>query len=168
MPRTAPAVDGTPIVKAVSLRWIDVSGDKRADSYNFPAAVTDAAIETWVAAMAAASNANLYEVIVGFAYSDLPDPDDATNATKESMFDNIVIAFKNPLKQLVDMFLPAPIADTLIDNGSGDSDEIDPTSVELSAAMAAYLTLINTGGGTYEAVSGRFTERKEVNRKVNF
>lgn len=169
MPRTAPAVDGTPIVKQVSLRWIDVSGDKRSDSYTFLPGVTDAQIEAWATAMGAASNANLYDVTVTYGYSDLPDSDDADNATKESLMDNIVILAKNPIKQTDDLFIPAPIADMLQDNGSGDSDEIDPLSAELAAAMSTFLVLRNVGAAaTYEVVSGRFTERKEINKKVNF
>lgn len=169
MARTAPTVSGTPVLKQVSLRWIDVSGDKRADSYTFFPAATDAQIEAFAAAMGAGSNANLYEVVVQDAYSDLPDANDATNATKESLFDNIVILAKNALKQTDDLFIPAPIAAMLIDNGAGDSDEIDPTSVALNDIITAFMALRNVGAAaTYEVVSGRYTERKEVNKKVNF
>lgn len=169
MPRTAPAIDGTPITKSVSLRYIDTSGDKFSDSYLFPAAITDLQIENFVDAMGAATNANLYEVVVQNNYSDLPDKGDAVEAEKSSGFDVATILYKNPLKSTLDLVIRAPVDSILLDDANGDNtDSIDPDSAELGDVMQAFVTGINVGGGTFERVSGRFTERKEVNKKINF
>lgn len=168
MPRTAPAVNGTPITKSVSLRYIDASGDKFADSYLFPAAITDLQIEAFADDMGAATNANLYEVVVQDNYSALPDVGDAVEAEKSSGFDVVNILYKNPAKLSHGLVIRAPVDEILLDSGSDNTDEIDPASVALGAAMNAFVTAINVGGGTFERVSGRFTERKEVNQKINF
>lgn len=166
MPRTAPAVDGTPLFKLLSVRWMDVSGDKSSDSYQFNVAATNAQIEAFVAALAAASNAVLYSAIVSDAYEATPDADDATNAIKDTVFDKVVILAKDNLRNSDNIFIPAPIAAVLADSGSGNLDQIDPASTELAAVLTAFLAVKNAGGGGYGIVSGRFTERKETNRAV--
>jgi len=69
MARTAPAVDGSGNVKMISIRMIDVSGDKRAVSFELGLASTDAEIEAFIAAYAAVTNALVYAVWVSQVYN---------------------------------------------------------------------------------------------------
>jgi len=62
MARTAPTVDGSGNVRNLSIRMIDVSGDKRAVAFELGLAVTPAEIEAFVAAYAAVTNALVYAV----------------------------------------------------------------------------------------------------------
>jgi len=167
MPRTAPVIDGTPLYKDVSLRWIDVSGDKEADNYTFPPTVTAAEIEAFADAMGDASNANLYEVIVKDVYADLPNVDDAVEATKESIFDVAVLGAKTPTKLYQNLFVRAPIDALLVDVGAGSTDIIAAGAAELVAAMDAWLVLLNKAAAGYEVISGRYTERTEINQKIS-
>lgn len=162
MPRTAGTVDGTPAYKVVSFKWMDSTGDKRTDSYQFPAAVTNAQIETLAAALAADSNAVLYDIRVQDAYSALPDAGDATNEVRPSLFSNIVVLVKTPLNDSDDLYIPAPLDDNFIPS----TDE--PIVGELADSMTAFLACKNAGGGTFEVISGRYTERREVNKAVPF
>lgn len=161
MPRTAPTINGTPLYKVLSISWIDSTGDKRTDSYQFPAAVTDAALEALVAAAAADSNANIYSVRVGDVYASLPDTGDALNEVRPSLFSNIVFLAKTPLNQSDNFYIPAPLDDNFVPT----TDDI--LSGALGATMAAWLAALNTGGGTFEIISGRYTERREVNKSVS-
>lgn len=162
MPRTAGTIDGTPLYKIVSLKMIDSTGDKRTDSYQFPAAVTNAQIETFVAALAADINANIYDVRVQDAYSSIPDTGDALNDLRPSLLSNIVVLVKTPLNESDDLYIPAPMDDNFIPTTD------DPIVGELSATMAAFLACKNAGGGAFEVVSGRYTERREINKSVPF
>lgn len=162
MPRTAQTVNGTPLFKIASFKWMDSTGDKRTDSYQFPAAVTNAQIEALAAALAADSNAVLYDIRVTDSYAALPDASDATNEIRPSLFSNIVVLVKTPLNESDDLFIPAPLDDNFIPTTD------DPIVTELSASMAAFLACKNAGGGAFEVISGRYSERREVNKSIPF
>lgn len=162
MPRTAQTVDGTPLYKVVSLRWMDSTGDKRTDSYQFPAAVTNAQIEAFAAAIVLDSNAVLYDIRVTDSYSALPDSGDALNETRPSLFANIVVLVKTPLNESDDLFIPAPLDDNFIPTTD------DPIVGELGDTMTAFLACKNAGGGAFEVISGRYTERREMNKSIPF
>lgn len=162
MARTAPAINGTPTFKILSISYIDSSGDKRTDSYQFPAAVTNALMEAFVAALDADINANIYKLRVHEVYADLPDTGDAVNGLRPSLFSNIVVLVKTPLNDSDDLYLPAPEDDNFIPT----TDE--PIVGNIAATMAAFLACKNAGGGAFEVVSGRYTERREVNKAVPF
>lgn len=162
MPRTAGTVDGTPLYKVVSFRWIDSTGDKRTDSYQFPAAVTDAQVEALAAALAAESNAVLYDIRVQDAYASLPDTGDALNELRPSLFSNIVILAKTPLNDSDDLYIPAPLDENFIPTTD------DVLSGELATVMAAFLACKNAGGAAFEIISGRYSERREINKSIPF
>jgi len=156
MPRTAPTVDGSGTRKSISLRWIDANNQKRADTLILDQASTNAQIEAIVAAMAAASNANIYEVVVSEVYADVPNSGDAIEEPRESARDNIVILFKNAATaDGRDYFVPAPL-DTLFAGGTNIVDVTDPLILAVRDALDAALT-------GYEPVSVRFTERRKKN-----
>lgn len=160
MSRTAPAVNGTPQFKKVSMRWIDYSGDKRSDSLQFPATGTDAQIEAYAAALGAASNASLYAIVPEFWYNSTPDKSNAVNEPKDSVFDNMVMLAKTSANLSQRGFIPAPINDLFADT----TDQPNPASAELIAVMTAFLALVGAG---YSIVSLRYTERREINEAVN-
>lgn len=160
MPRTAPAVNGTPQFKKVSFRWIDFSGDKRSDSLQIPAAATDAQIEAMAEALADGSNASLYAVVPEFWYNSTPDKTNAVNEPKDSVFDNMVMLAKTAANLSQRGFIPAPI-DGLF---APTTDQPNPASTELVAIMTAFLALVGAG---YSIVSLRYTERREINEAVN-
>lgn len=160
MPRTAPAVNGTPQFRKVSFRWIDASGDKRSDSLQVPAGATDAQIEAMAVALAAASNASLYAVVPEAWYNSTPDKSDAVDAPKDSVYDNMVALAKTVANASQRTFIPAPIAD-IFQTGT---DQPNPASTELAAVLTAFLALVGAG---YSVVSLRYTERREINEAVN-
>ena len=160
MPRTAPTVNGTPQFRKVSTRWIDASGDKRADSLQVPAGATDAQVEAYAVALAAASNASLYAVVSEAHYNSAPDKSDAVDAPKDSVYDNMVALAKTAANLSQRGFIPAPIADLF----ATGTDQPNPASTELAAVFTAFLALVGAG---YSIVSVRYTERREINEAVN-
>lgn len=159
MARTAPTINGTPTYLTVSFRWIDASGDVRADSLQLPATTTDAQIEAIVAALAAISNASLYAVVVGQQYNSVADKSDAVDAPKDSVFDNFAILAKTALNESRRVFLPAPEGATFV----AGTDQVDPTNADIATLFAAILAPL---GVTYDIVSIRYTERREINEAV--
>lgn len=157
MPRTAPTIDGTPNFKKVSLRTIDVSGDKRAVSWELDLAATAAEIEALVAAYATRTNANIYSVQVQDIYNAQPLASDAVQAEENSVYDNIVILAKSATNESEELFLVAPTRASFI----GDTDNPDATT--LAALVTAWEATLS---GTKLAVSARFTERREKNQTV--
>ena len=158
--RTAPAVNGTPTFKTVSLKWIDASGDKRSDSLQIPTAATNAQVEAWAASEQAGSNASLYAVISEDHYNSAPDKSNALDESKDSVYDNLVYLAKTSANLSKRGFLPAPIAAMF----TPGTDTIDPTSTVLADIFTAFLALAGAG---YSIVSARYTERREINEAVN-
>jgi len=160
MARTAPTVNGTPTLKKASLRYIDASADKRADSIDLPASATDAQIEAYAVPIGAASNANLYAVEVTDVYQVQPDKNDAVDAVKDSVYDNLVFLAKTTANLSQRGFVPAPVGSMFVPG----TDTIDPADTDLAAIFTAFLALVGAG---YSIVSARYTERREINEAVN-
>lgn len=160
MARTAPAVNGTPQFKQLSLAWIDASGDLRSDSIQIPAAATVAQIEAYADAISDGANPSLYKIEVQDVYNSVPDKNDATTGEKsESVYDNLVFLAKNVTNQSQRGFLPGPLGTMFV----AGTDQIDPTSATLAAIFTAFLALVGAG---YSVVSARYTERREINEAV--
>jgi hypothetical protein len=159
MARTAPAVNGTGTYKKVQFSWIDASGDIRSDSIQLPQAATNAQIEAIADTVSDVSNASLYKIEVGEVYNSIADKDDAVDAVKDSVFDNLVILAKTALNASSRVFVPAPEGALFV----AGTDQIDPTNADLAAVLAAMLAAL---GITYEVVSIRYTERREINESV--
>lgn len=159
MARTAPTVDGTPTFRRVSLRWIDASGDLRSDSMQVPGDATDAELEAAAAAVAAISNASLYAVEVTDVYNSVADKDDAVDAPKDSVYDNLVILMKTATNLSARGFIPAPEGALFVPG----TDQIDPGNAALATYFAALLAIF---GVDYDIVSARYTERREINEAV--
>jgi len=157
MARTAPTVDGSGNVRNLSIRMIDVSGDKRAVAFELGLAVTAAEIEAFVAAYAAVTNALVYAVHDTQLYTSPAIASGAVAAEENSVFDNIVILAKSNTNESDELFIPAPERTLFV----GDTD--NPDAAALAALIALWEPLLS---GTKVAVSARFTERREKNQTV--
>jgi hypothetical protein len=161
MAKQAPAATGAVTYYHIAYRFIDASGDRRTVSSDvLTADYTAIKAEALAVALGANSNASLFETNVKQVWASVPDKDNAVNAPKDSVFDNIVILLKNATNQSINYFLPAP-DDTLL-VGDGAADEIDPAEQGLADILAAILAL-HAG---YSVVSARYTERREINQAV--
>lgn len=156
--RTAPTIDGTPTSSTVRLRWIDAKGDLRSDSYRIEI-VTPALIETFVAAMSAASNASLYEVDVSANYVGARSKSNGTDDVFESKDQNVVMQMGNINLDKLDLYLPAPDDANFV----AGTEQPDPAATELSDITTAFAALKTV---TYTPTQYRFTERRDKNPAV--
>ena len=156
--RTAGTVDGTPLYIDLSLHWIDASGDMRSDSYQVDPTATAAEIEAYAAAQQAASNASLWKIVVGGAYSSVPNANQAATASHNSADDVINMLTKTAGNMSQNVVVRAPLQTLFV----GDTEEIDVTDALLATLSATWLVIAD---GTYTAVSFRFTERREIGRR---
>lgn len=156
MPRTAPTVDGSGNYRQVTFKWIDANNGKRSDTYRVASDATDAEIEAIVAALALASNANMYQVQVSMVYNSVANVGDASEEVYLSVQDNVVILMKDAAGNSRDWFIPAPL-DGIMAAGSTNPD---PANEVLQGVRDAIDAAIETG---FEPVSYRFTERRKKN-----
>lgn len=157
MARTAPAVTGTATAKKVSLRFIDVTGDFRADSYVVPLATTAAQIETMAQEIADLSDAALYAVIVSNIWGAIADPSDAVVGARDNATNNWVITVKHPDGRTGQAYVPAPIDGTFI------AETDDPLSGAFADAFTAILAVFGAGWSIY---SVRYVERRDRNKRT--
>lgn len=162
MPRTAPTFDDTPNYRLLSLRMVDISGDKHAEAFEISPTATAAAIEAFVAGYASRTRANIYAVWDEQVYNSPASNATATAGSKsDSVKDGINFLYVSNTNESEDVRLVAPI-DTLM---IGDTDGVDPTA---AAAFNALVEPLLTG--TKVAITAQYTERKEKknNPKVSF
>lgn len=159
--RTAPVVDGTPPYQYAGYKFIDSTEDVRTIGIQLPPGTTATQINAIGTQLQALSNASLFRIEVKQVYDSTPDVSQALAEVHISVFDNVVILYKDQLNHSLDLFVPAPITDLQ------PTDSDTPVGTELTA-----LTLAVTAGleqGTtddWQAVSARFTERREKNQRT--
>lgn len=158
--RTAPALTGAATFTEISLRWIDAVGDRRSDASIIAAAATDIQKEAVAADMQAGSNASLYAVRDTDVYEGAMSKSNALSAVRESSDDNIVYHAKDTGRVDRRSFLPAPIQANFVT----DTETPDETAATLVAIMTAW---DDVWAGSFAGVSLRFSERREINEKVN-
>lgn len=158
--RTAPALTGAATFTEISLRWIDAVGDRRSDASIIAAAATDVQKEAVAADMQAGSNASLFAVRDTDVYEGAMTKANALSAVRESEDDNIVYHAKDTGRVDRRAFLPAPIQANFVT----DTETPDETATTLVDIMAAWDAV---WAGTFAGVSLRFSERREINEKVN-
>lgn len=151
-------VDGTPNVRTLSLRLIDHTGDKRSVSFKISPVATDAGIQAFVAEFAGLTQAVVWSVHDTSEYGVIPTVTGATSDAHSSVFDNIVVLYKDASKNATDLFLPAPI-EALILAG----DVVDVSNTDFNNMTNALLNAIATIGIPIQA---RFSERREINTAV--
>lgn len=161
MPASYPAIDGTPNKKTVSFRMIDVSGDLRTVTIEAALASTDVEIAALGTALAAATNASIYEVKVVSDYISAAIASEALADEENSVYDNIVLLAKSNVGDSSRLFIPAPIRTLFL----GDSDTPNPDSTEMQAVIDAFEAVSIAG---YTVVSARYTERREINEAIRF
>lgn len=159
--RTAPVVDGTPPFQQASYRFVDATGDIRSISIQFPPGTTATQINAIATQLQALTNASLFEVRVNQVYGVPPDQAEALNEVHISVFDNVVVLFKDEVNHSQDVFIPAPTTDLQPDDGDS------PVTVELTALILAVTAALEQGTTSdWQAVSARYTERREKNQRV--
>lgn len=159
--RTAPTVDGTPPFQQVSFQFIDSTEDIRSVSIQLPPGATAAQIEAIAAALQARSNASLFKIEVKEVYASTPDVGNALAEVHISVFDNVVVLFKDQLNHSQDIFVLAPITALQPD----DSDT--PVGTQLTAIILAVTSALEQGTtDDWQAVSARYTERREKNQRT--
>lgn len=158
--RTAPDVTGTATYRIISLRWIDAVGDVRSDASIVDAAATDIQVEAIAAKMVLASNASLYEVRLTEVFKGAKSKGNALAAVRESADDNIVYHAKDTTQADRRAFVPSPLAADFVT----DTETPDATATTMTDMMTAWDA---AWAGSFAGVSLRFTERREINEKVN-
>ena len=161
MPNNVPDFTGTPDRDYLSARYMDHTGDVRADALTGldAAAMTDANINAFNVAMGAASQCTLYADQHVQEYATVPDKDDAGDGDRSEVINNIVVLAKNAAGESRRLYIPGPVAGCLIT----DSDDIDPASTELAAVFTAWLALLPAG---FNVTQARYTSRKQHNKAV--
>lgn len=161
MPRTAPTYTGTPTYVVVSFKWIDANGQLDSTPYITTAArATPTNVEAMAVALAAASNANLYDIVNEQHTGALSaSPAAAVEEPRESVKDVINTLQRDGVtRQTQEVVIPAPL-DALLVAGSNDPD-IDNALYQ--AVNTAADLLLPTG---YAPISVRFSEHKGTNKK---
>lgn len=159
--RTAPTVDGTPPFQFASYQFIDSTEDVRSIGIQFPPGTTATQINAVGTQLQALSNASLFKIEVKAVYASAPDPGNAVAAVHISVYDNVVVLFKDQVNHSQDVFVVAPTTDLQPD----DSDT--PVSAELTALILAVTAGLEEGTtDDWQAISARFTERREKNQRT--
>lgn len=160
MPRTVPTIADPPAGdKFVSLSLIDVSGDRKAVSFEVSDAATSVQIEAFVAALATATNANIWEARITQRLTSPAKSTDAVAAEENSVQDAIVVHAKDALNNSFRFWIPAPIRGLF----SGATDNPDAADADLLLCLTTFQTLTNSSG-----ITARFNERVEKNEAVSF
>lgn len=156
--RTAPTIEAASITgHDFTVRMMDWNGDKRSISLQFvgPTPPAEVNLETYVAALQAITNSTIYEARLTALYSGPVSTANADNALRVSVYDNVVVSFKDQAaRDQFSAYVPAPVA-VILDQ----TEQVDNTNV-------AYVTWRNAVGalfGTYTPDRARFTERIERN-----
>lgn len=159
--RTAPTVDGTPPFQYASYQFIDSTEDVRSVGVQLPPGATAAQIEAIGVQLQALSNASLFKITVQAVYGSTPDVGNALAAVHISVYDNVVVLFKDQLNHSQDIFVVAPIADLQ------PTDSDTPVPAELTALILAVTNGLEQGTtDDWQAVSARYTERREKNQRT--
>lgn len=159
--KSVPTIDSAAVTFVrVSVRMMDAGGEKRSVSLQVPAAATDAQIEALVNAQQAAQNATIYEVSKQLIWSSVPVEANADSTDNfGSVYDNVVLLCKNVATQKSqDAFIPSVSGIIVL-----DGDIVDTQNALYQAWRDAVIALL---AAPYQAVSARFTERRDKNDSV--
>lgn len=156
--RTAPATTGTASYQLASFSLVDVSGDQRSVSVQGLPSTTLAQWEALATALQAATQASLFAVNIQTVFEGDKDTGNAVSGSRDSVYDNVTTLLKNTARVSRDVFIPAPAPEIMFLS----NDEVDPASTELIAFFNAVVAV--SSGFTIR--SARFTERREINKRV--
>lgn len=162
MPTSAPDVAGAATFRRVGFSYIDANGTK--DSFSIistPARATPAGVEAAKDALAAATNANIYEVRIEDVWAaGSASPLLALENPRESAKDVIETLMKQPSSQKTQyVYIPAPLDELFVpDTNIPDVD--DPLYDAVDLAFDLILP------ADYVPISVRFAEHKLTADKV--
>lgn len=164
MPRTAPTYTGTPTYVVVSYRWIDANGRLNSTPYiTTLARATTANIEAMAAALAAASNASLYDIVLETHSAGAMSSANAVEESRESVNDHVNTLARDPVsRKTQEVDIPAPI-DAMFIEGT-DVVDWENNTVYQAVNSAANALLPDA----YEFVSVRFSEHRKTGSKQTF
>jgi len=152
--RTAPAFTATATGRMITIHLMDTSGDLFTDKLFVALAATAAAIEAWIAAYQAATNASVYAVTDTILRDGDADPDNAVAAFRSGVENGINLLFKNPTtRQTFTQRLIAPVAADM----QGDQDVPLLSSTEMTDLITTTLAL--TSG--YNFKQSQYTSHRE-------
>lgn len=162
MPSTVPTVDGTnPTFVRVGFSYIDANGT--IDSFSIAttlARATPTAVEAAKDALAAATNASIYEVRVEQVYGGSSSPLLAIEAPRESAKDVIETLMKDLSSRASQyVYIPAPLDEMFLP----ESNVPDIENALYTAVDVAFDLLLPA---TYQPQSVRFAEHQNTATKV--
>lgn len=163
MPRTAPTYTGTPAYVVVGYRLIDANSKKGSVSYiTTLARATSGNIELMAAALSAASNANLWDIVLETHTDGAQNTSIAVEAPRESVNDVIMTLTRDPVSRKTQYVeIPAPLDAMFLDG----TNQVDTTNTLYQDVNAAANVLLPDA---YVFVSVRFSEHHDTNPKQNF
>lgn len=163
MPRTAPTFTGTPVYEVVSFRFIDANGSQTSTSYiTTQARATTGNIEAMAVALAAATNANLYDIVVEAHNNGAASSSTATDTSRESANDVIITLVRDDTtRQTQEVAIPAPLDAIFVT----DTSDVDVSNALYQAVNTAANALLPAA---YDFVSVRFSEHRKLNKKTKF
>lgn len=157
MPFNGGIVDATPVRRVLHFQFIDSEGKVRTDSYDIPAAATDAEINTFASETGERSNASLWNVgVTNWFYIAQPSKANAVDETNDSVQDNIVLLLKPLVGDGQDVYIPANNEAATMVAGTEN-----PSPLLLADWIAAAEALFAGDG-----VSVRMSERALKNKAV--
>lgn len=162
MPVTAPTVGGTPTYVLVTFRYVDANGTKDAFSVRTTLArATNANVEAARVAIGAASNANVYEILISSAYASASaSPAAATEAPRESAKDVIETLQKDIASGASQyVYIPAPLDSLFVP----DTNIVDTAQTEYTDVDTAFDAILPA---SFSAISVRFAEHKNLATKT--
>lgn len=152
--RTAPAFTATATGRRITIHMIDSSGDLFTEKLLVALAATAAAIEAWIAAYQAATNASVYKITDELLREGDADPDNAVSAFRAGIENGINLLYKNPTtRDTFGVRIIAPVAATM----QGNQDIPLLSSTEATDLITATLAL-TTG---YNFKSSQYTTHRE-------
>lgn len=162
MPSSAPDTTTTATYVRVGFSYIDANGTK--DSFSILttlARATNAAMEAAKDALAAATNANVYEVRREEVWAaGNASPLLALEAPRESANDVIETLVKQPSSQKTQyVYIPAPLDELFVP----DTNIVDVDNALYEAVDLAFDLLLP---GDYVPISTRFAEHKNIGQKT--
>ncbi len=159
MPNNIPDVTVAVTSIPYSIKYIDQTGDRIADSYpDFDNAnVTPVNVQAFNVAMGVATQASMFTGSIIDVFNSLPDKNDAIVGDRSENSNVLNILAKHTDGRSASAVIRAPVPAIFIAN----SDDIDPASSELAGVFTAFLALLPTGFGI---ISVRYSGRKQYNK----
>lgn len=157
MPNNIPA---TVTYRRLKIGLIDDSGDKRSLSLRVDNATTLVQARAVASTLGDITSASIYSLELSDVFEANPLASQALDGEQNSVFENVVISFANRAQGTTfQAYIPAPIEAIM----QGDTDTVNVANAE----YLLYLNAINAVKiAGFDAVSVRYTERREINDSV--